>query len=50
MKYIPNYVYKTIYDIDFDTLYASGKRIILSDLDNTIARYDEIEPSIKCIK
>lgn len=50
MKYIPNYVYKTIYDIDFDTLYASGKRIILSDLDNTIAGYDELEASEKSIK
>ena len=49
MKYIPNYVYKTIYDIDFDTLYASGKRIILSDLDNTIAGYDELEASEKSI-
>lgn len=50
MKYIPSYVYKSIYDIDFDTLYASGKRIILSDLDNTIARYDELEASNKCIE
>ena len=50
MKYIPNYVYKTIYDIDFDTLYVSGKRIILSDLDNTIAGYDELEASEKCIE
>lgn len=50
MKYIPNYVYNTIYDIDFDTLYASGKRIILSDLDNTIAGYDELEASEKSIK
>jgi HAD superfamily phosphatase (TIGR01668 family) len=50
MKYIPNYVYKTIYDIDFDTLYASGKSIILSDLDNTIAGYDELEASEKSIK
>ena len=50
MKYIPNYVYKTIYDIDFDTLYASGKRIILSDLDNTIAGYDELEASEKSIE
>ena len=50
MKYIPNYVYKTIYDIDFDTLYANGKKIILSDLDNTIAGYDELEASEKSIK
>ena len=50
MKYIPNYVYKCIYDIDFDTLYESGKRIILSDLDNTIAPYDEKEPSVDTLK
>ena len=50
MKCIPNYVYKSIYDIDFDTLYESGKRIILSDLDNTIASYDELKPSVDTIK
>jgi HAD superfamily phosphatase (TIGR01668 family) len=45
MKYLPTYVYTTIYDIDFTSLYASGKRIILSDLDNTIASYSEETPS-----
>ena len=50
MKYIPNYVYKTIYDIDFDTLYASGKRIILSDLDNTIAAVNIKTPSKEVIE
>lgn len=50
MKYLPTYVYTTIYDIDFNSLYASGKRIILSDLDNTIASYSEKTPTIDMIK
>ncbi len=50
MKYLPTYVYTTIYDIDFSTLYASGKKIILSDLDNTIASYSEETPTAEMIK
>ena len=38
-RYIPTYVYLSIYDIDFNKLYASGKRIIISDLDNTLLPY-----------
>ncbi len=45
MKYIPNYVYQSIYKIDFSKLYAEGKRIILSDLDNTIASYSDKFPN-----
>ena len=50
MKYLPTYVYTTIYDIDFTSLYASGKKIILSDLDNTIASYSEEVPSQEAIE
>ena len=50
MKYLPTYIYTTIYDIDFTSLYASGKRIILSDLDNTIASYNEKTPSKETIE
>lgn len=50
MKYLPTYVYTTIYQIDFTSLYASGKRIILSDLDNTIAAYYEETPCDEAIK
>lgn len=40
-RYIPTYVYLSIYDIDFNKLYAQGKRIIISDLDNTLLPYYE---------
>ncbi len=50
MKYLPTYVYTTIYEIDFTSLYAKGKRIILSDLDNTIASYSEKTPTKEMIK
>lgn len=50
MKYLPTQVCQNIFEIDFTSLYASGKRIILSDLDNTIAGYDEKTPSSKCIE
>ena len=46
MIYLPTYVIKSVYDIDFAKLYAEGKRIILSDLDNTLASYAEKRPSL----
>ena len=47
MIYLPTYVIKSVYDIDFAKLYAEGKRIILSDLDNTLASYAEKRPSLR---
>lgn len=38
-KYLPTFVFSSIYDIDFNKLYAEGKRIIISDLDNTLLPY-----------
>lgn len=38
-KYLPTFVYSSIYDIDFSKLYDSGKKIIISDLDNTLLPY-----------
>lgn len=38
-KFIPTDYKKSIYDIDFDKLYAEGKRVILTDLDNTLISY-----------
>ena len=35
-KLIPDYVYKTIYDIPLEKLYSDGIRLILTDLDNTL--------------
>lgn len=48
-RYIPTFVYLSIYDIDFNKLYASGKRIIISDLDNTLLAYHQVEatPELK---
>lgn len=47
-KYLPTYVYQSIYDIDFSKLYATGKRIIIADLDNTLMPYttDVASPSL----
>lgn len=49
MKYVPRDVYLSIYDIDFNKLYDKGYRIIISDLDNTLASYKEDIPSNKLI-
>ena len=46
-KYIPTYLAQTVYDIDFVTLYEQGKRVILFDLDNTLASYEEAIPTEK---
>lgn len=44
-KFIPNEFQDTFFDIDFETLYKQGKRLILTDLDNTLISYDEEHPS-----
>lgn len=47
-KYTPTFVYLSIYDIDFSKLYALGKKIIISDFDNTLLPYhiDKATPSL----
>lgn len=40
----PVKVYKTIYDIDYESLYNDGKRYIIFDLDNTIIPYSIATP------
>lgn len=42
-KYTPTFVFSSIYDIDLDKLYAQGKRIIISDLDNTLLPYYQLD-------
>lgn len=42
---IPDKIVNSIYDLDLDELYEKGIRLILADLDNTLARYKEAEPS-----
>lgn len=49
-KLIPDYVYKTIYDIPLEELYASGIRLILTDLDNTLISYAEELPTEKLME
>ncbi|MBE6131631.1 MAG: HAD-IIIA family hydrolase [Erysipelotrichaceae bacterium] len=49
-KYIPTKLAKSIYDIDYNELYANGKRIILFDLDNTLISYYENRPNDKLIE
>ena len=44
-KFIPNEFHNDFYSIDFKSLYASGKRLILTDLDNTLISYEESEPN-----
>ncbi len=44
-KFIPNEYETTIYDIDFKKLYDEGKRLIISDLDNTLISYREEIPT-----
>lgn len=44
-KLIPNYYFKSIYDIPYDILYARGIRLILTDLDNTLISYKEKLPT-----
>ncbi len=43
-KFFP-YQYKhSIYDVDYNTLYAQGIRLILTDLDNTLISYKHTDP------
>lgn len=49
-KLIPDLYVKSIYDIDFNKLYDEGKRIILSDLDNTLVSYQDLKPTNELIE
>lgn len=46
---IPTYIYNDVFEIPYEDLYNKGKRIILYDLDNTLASYKEPVPSDKII-
>lgn len=48
-KFIPYDCYKTVFDINYNKLYESGKRIILIDIDNTLISYDEYLPTDELI-
>ena len=49
-KYIPTKIALSVFDIDYNELYASGKRIILFDLDNTLISYYESKANTKLIE
>ena len=42
---IPNYHFKSIYDIDIERLRARGVKVLLADLDNTLVPYGVHEPT-----
>ena len=44
LNLIPDKIINSIYELDGAELYAKGVRLILADLDNTIARYSQPEP------
>ena len=44
---IPDEYVSSIYDIDYSKLYSQGKRLILTDLDNTLVSYKEPLPNTK---
>ena len=44
-KLIPDYYFKSIYDIPYTQLYENGIRLILTDLDNTLISYKETLPN-----
>lgn len=48
--FIPDDYQTTIYDIDFKSLYENGKRLIITDLDNTLLSYKEAHPTKEVIE
>ena len=46
-KLIPDEYYESVYDIPYEELYKSGKRLIMADMDNTLISYKETLPSEK---
>jgi len=48
--FTPNEYHQSIHDIDLVKLYEAGKRLILTDLDNTLVGYDISLPTIEIIQ
>ncbi len=44
LNLVPDKIVDSIYDLDLEELYAKGIRLILADLDNTLARYRQWDP------
>lgn len=49
LKYIPTYCVYSVFDIDFNKLYEMGKKIILTDLDNTLISYQMNHATVELI-
>lgn len=47
---IPDDYASSIFDIDYNKLYSNGKRLILTDLDNTLISYKATEPTDELYK
>lgn len=47
---IPEDYVSSIFDIDYNKLYSEGKRLILTDLDNTLISYKEDSPNEELFK
>ena len=43
-KLIPNYYFKSVYEIPYEKLYNDGIRLILTDMDNTLISYKQTLP------
>ncbi len=46
-KLIPQYYFKSVYDIPYEELYKQGIRLILTDMDNTLISYKQTLPDEK---
>jgi predicted HAD superfamily phosphohydrolase YqeG len=44
LNLVPDKIINSIYELDGAELYRKGVRLLLADLDNTIARYAQPEP------
>ncbi len=44
-KFIPTYVAKSVFDLNFEELYKNNIRLILTDLDNTLISYNDTLPT-----
>ena len=49
-KYVPDMYKKSIFDINYDLLLSRGIKCLLFDLDNTLVKIDEKEPSKEVIE
>lgn len=46
----PDQYVRTVYDIDYKSLYDKGYRGIMFDVDNTLAPYDQVDPEEQLVE